>query len=369
MIDFTRRRWAGLVFISIAVSLIIVDSTIVNVAIPSIVDDLGITSTQVQWVQEAYTLVFASLLLVFGSLADRFGRTADAPGRRRHLRRRVDRRGVRGDRRAAHRRPVRAGRRWRDDPAGDPVAAQRDVPRSRAHDRLRGLGIDDRRDGRGRPAPRRLADDGLLVAMGIRHQRPARHHHHRRRAAHGRRVAGPHGRSQSTSSGALLSVVTMGSLVFALIEGRSLGWWYSESQPSIGDWTWTWDISPIPFALAIAAVGAAAVRVVGRSAHPSRPFDADRLRPVPRAVVPQREHRRARGLPGRVRHHPRAAAVAAVRARAQRPADRAHPPRPRDRVVRGERLRRRDERTTRTRDDRARRPASPRSSASQPSAS
>src|SRR6478736_10349152 len=70
----SRRRWAGLVFISVAVALIIVDSTIVNVAIPSIVDDLGITSTQVQWVQEAYTLVFASLLLVFGSLADRIGR-------------------------------------------------------------------------------------------------------------------------------------------------------------------------------------------------------------------------------------------------------------------------------------------------------
>ena len=69
-----RRRWAGLVFISIAVALIIVDSTIVNVAIPSIVKDLSISSTQVQWVQESYTLVFAALLLVFGSLADRFGR-------------------------------------------------------------------------------------------------------------------------------------------------------------------------------------------------------------------------------------------------------------------------------------------------------
>ena len=58
----SRRRWAGLVFISIAVALIIVDSTIVNVAIPSIVDDLHITSSQVQWVQwvqwvqESYTL-------------------------------------------------------------------------------------------------------------------------------------------------------------------------------------------------------------------------------------------------------------------------------------------------------------------------
>ncbi|MCU1409707.1 MAG: family efflux transporter permease subunit [Rhodoglobus sp.] len=68
------RRWLGLVFISIAVALIIVDSTIVNVAIPSIVDELGISSTEVQWVQETYTLVFASLLLVFGTLADRFGR-------------------------------------------------------------------------------------------------------------------------------------------------------------------------------------------------------------------------------------------------------------------------------------------------------
>ena len=74
MTESSSRRWLGLVFISLAVALIIVDSTIVNVAIPSIVDDLGITSTQVQWVQEAYTLVFASLLLVFGSLADRFGR-------------------------------------------------------------------------------------------------------------------------------------------------------------------------------------------------------------------------------------------------------------------------------------------------------
>ena len=72
--DSSRRRWIGLVFISIAVSLIIVDSTIVNVAVPSIIEELGISSTEVQWVQEAYTVVFAALLLLFGSLADRFGR-------------------------------------------------------------------------------------------------------------------------------------------------------------------------------------------------------------------------------------------------------------------------------------------------------
>lgn len=54
--------------------MIIVDSTIVNVAMPTIVRNLGITSGQAQWVQGIYTLVFASTLLVFGRLADQFGR-------------------------------------------------------------------------------------------------------------------------------------------------------------------------------------------------------------------------------------------------------------------------------------------------------
>ncbi len=68
------RRWFGLVFVGLGVALIIVDSTIVNVAIPPIIRDIGLTSTEAQWVQEVYTLVFASLLLVWGRLADRYGR-------------------------------------------------------------------------------------------------------------------------------------------------------------------------------------------------------------------------------------------------------------------------------------------------------
>ncbi|HNP15500.1 MAG TPA: MFS transporter, partial [Terrimesophilobacter sp.] len=70
----SRAKWFGLVTISLAVSIIIADSTIVNVAIPSIVSELKISSTQVQWVQESYTLVFAALLLMFGTVADRIGR-------------------------------------------------------------------------------------------------------------------------------------------------------------------------------------------------------------------------------------------------------------------------------------------------------
>lgn len=70
----SRRRWAGLFFIALGVAMIIVDATIVNVAVPQIIKDLGITSSDAQWVQEVYTLVFAALLLVWGRLADRYGR-------------------------------------------------------------------------------------------------------------------------------------------------------------------------------------------------------------------------------------------------------------------------------------------------------
>ena len=70
----TRNRWIGLVFISMAISLVIIDGTIVNTIFPKVIEALGLTSTQIQWVQESYVLVFASLLLVWGSLADRVGR-------------------------------------------------------------------------------------------------------------------------------------------------------------------------------------------------------------------------------------------------------------------------------------------------------
>jgi EmrB/QacA subfamily drug resistance transporter len=70
----TRNRWIGLVFISMAISLVIIDGTIVNTIFPKVIETLELTSTQIQWVQESYVLVFASLLLVWGSLADRVGR-------------------------------------------------------------------------------------------------------------------------------------------------------------------------------------------------------------------------------------------------------------------------------------------------------
>ena len=69
-----KKRWFGLVAIALGVAGIIVDATIVNVAIPVIFRDLKITSTQAQWIQETYTLIFASTLLLFGRMSDYLGR-------------------------------------------------------------------------------------------------------------------------------------------------------------------------------------------------------------------------------------------------------------------------------------------------------
>jgi len=67
------RQWWGLAGIALGVSMIVVDTTIVNVITPSVIDDLGISSSQAQWVQESYAIMFAALLLLFGRVADLVG--------------------------------------------------------------------------------------------------------------------------------------------------------------------------------------------------------------------------------------------------------------------------------------------------------
>src|SRR3954464_3000304 len=69
-----RRRWWTLAVLSISLLVISLDNTILNVALPSIARDLDASASALQWVADAYMLVFAGLLLTAGSLGDRFGR-------------------------------------------------------------------------------------------------------------------------------------------------------------------------------------------------------------------------------------------------------------------------------------------------------
>ncbi|MDL4813381.1 MFS transporter [Actinomadura opuntiae] len=68
------RRWRILGVLCLSLLAVTVDNTILNVAIPSLLEDLHATMSDVQWTIDAYSLVFAGLLLTAGGLGDRFGR-------------------------------------------------------------------------------------------------------------------------------------------------------------------------------------------------------------------------------------------------------------------------------------------------------
>ncbi len=70
----SSRRWWTLCVLSLCVVVIGIDNTVLNVALPTIVRDIGATGSDLQWIVDAYTIVFACLLLTAGSLGDRYGR-------------------------------------------------------------------------------------------------------------------------------------------------------------------------------------------------------------------------------------------------------------------------------------------------------
>lgn len=250
----SRAKWFGLVIISLAVSLIIVDSTIVNVAIPSIVHDLGISSTQVQWVQESYTLVFAALLLMFGTLADRVGR-------RRLLVIGVIIFGASS---------VLAALAWTGDlligfRILQGVGGAMILPSTlsiinatfRGRDRAIAFAVWGSTIG-GMAAVGPVLGGwlttyfswrwafGINVPLGIVIIIGLYLWVLESRESGARRI---------DLVGAALSVITSGALVFGLIEGRTYGWWLADTVPDIGSWRWPFDLSPIPIVFAIALLG------------------------------------------------------------------------------------------------------------------
>jgi len=250
----TRTRWIGLLFISIAVSLIIVDTTIVNVAIPSIVDELAIDSTAVQWVQTSYTLVFAALLIPFGNLADRIGRrrmlvigvavftvasvmAGLAPDGPLLITARVVQ-GVGGAMvLPATMSLINAGFRGKERAIAFAIWGSTIGGMAAVGPLLGGWLTTDFswRWAFGVNVPFGLAviAGALLAVQESRDDR----------------------RERFDPVGAVLSVLAAGSLVFGLIQGRSLGWW--EPEEATREW-WDLAVSPIPFAFAVAVIATVA---------------------------------------------------------------------------------------------------------------
>ena len=69
-----ERRWYTLAVLCMSLVIITIDNSILNVALPTIVRDLGASGSDLQWIIDSYVIVFASLLLTAGALGDKYGR-------------------------------------------------------------------------------------------------------------------------------------------------------------------------------------------------------------------------------------------------------------------------------------------------------
>jgi EmrB/QacA subfamily drug resistance transporter len=260
-----RGRWLGMVVLSLGVSLIIVDATIVNVLLPRMVTDLGLRTTDAEWVTSIYSLVFAALLISFGRAGDLFGRRrmfvlgtvvfvlasllAARSGSGPAL---IAARAVQG------------------------IGASMILPATLStvnavftgRDRAIAFGIWGSMIG-GMAALGPLLGGwlatsygwrwafgvnlpiGVILVIGVLKLIPETRDTDTRRG-----IDWP---------GAVLSALGLGSLVFALIEGQRYGWWTPTRPFTAGPYGWPLTgLSPVPVALASSAVLVAALIVVER---------------------------------------------------------------------------------------------------------
>src|SRR5918911_2459062 len=68
------RRWKTLAVLALSLVIIGLDNTVLNVALPSLQREFDASSSTLQWIVDAYLLVFAGLLLTMGTVGDRYGR-------------------------------------------------------------------------------------------------------------------------------------------------------------------------------------------------------------------------------------------------------------------------------------------------------
>ena len=251
-----RGRWIGLAMLSVGVAMIIVDATIVNVAVPSIIRDLKLDSTTAEWINTVYALVFAALLVTVGRIGDVWGR------RRMYLIGLVTFGGA----------SVLAGA----APTGDLLVAARVVQgiggamilpstqsilntNFRGRDRAIAFGIWGATIG-GMAAVGPLLGGWLTTYLSWRWaffiNVPVA-------VVAVLGVLRYIGESKDEDAkagvdpvGFLLITLGLGAFVFGLIEGRTYGWWAPTRPFSVLGWGWPSDaVSVIPFALVLGLLG------------------------------------------------------------------------------------------------------------------
>ena len=252
----TRRDWISLAVLSVGLGVIVLDGTIVGVALPSIITDLGLDLTQAQWVNSLYAVLLAALLLSTGKIADSWGRKrAFLAGLGVFVAGSV----LAGFSTSAS--TLISAR------AVQAVGAALIMPSTlstvnavfRGKYRAAAFGVWGAVIS-GAAAVGPLAGGaltqwvswhwiflvnvpiGVIVAIGA--------------VLTVRETRSPDKLPGIDVDGAQLSAIAFGTLVFAIIEAPDLGWWTPKEPLSVFAWTWptTAPVSPIPVALAISAV-------------------------------------------------------------------------------------------------------------------
>ena len=218
-----ERRWYTLAVLCMSLVVITVDNSILNVALPTIVRDLGASGSDLQWIIDAYIIVFASLLLTAGALGDKYGRKGALTvglvlfGAFSGL-------ASLGDfARDAHRRARAHGHRRRVHLPDDAVDPHQHVHRSRAGQGHRGLGGRVGHRGRARPDARGHPGRALLLGRRVLRERADLRARARARVLLHPDVARPR-QPAARPVGALLSILTLVALLYSIIQAPEKGW-------------------------------------------------------------------------------------------------------------------------------------------------
>ena len=252
------RRWKAMPIIALAVSIIIMDATVVNVVLPVLIRDIHLTASDAEWINSVYALVFASLLITLGRIGDIFGR-------RRLLIVGILIFGVASVLAAGSYSGTTliAARLLQGVGGAMILPATLSTVNALFTGRERGIAFAIWGSTIGGMAAVGPVVGGwlttyytwrwaflinlpivLIVLVGTLLWVPETKDEHVERGV--------------DVLGVVLSIAGLGAVVFALIEGQRYGWWLTTAPLTIGGFSWTWTVSPVPvsFALGLAMLTA-----------------------------------------------------------------------------------------------------------------
>ena len=259
------QRWKAMPIIALAVSIIIMDATVVNVVLPVLIRDISLTASDAEWINSVYALVFASLLITLGRIGDIFGR-------RRLLIIGILIFGVASVLAASSYSGTTliAARLLQGVGGAMILPATLSTVNALFTGRERGIAFAIWGSTIGGMAAVGPVVGGwlttdftwrwaflinipivLIVLIGTLVWVPE--------------TKDPHVERGMDILGVVLSIAGLGAVVFALIEGQRYGWGIATAPLTIGGFSWTWSISPVPVAFILGLVSLTAFVLVERA--------------------------------------------------------------------------------------------------------